>query len=246
MLQATLGLCGFNLRFRGIFMTEEKSSFQWSRLLWILGWPATWLAIYIYYSCLQNLDSFFSSIFASLVYPLFWAVLIFLGFQIAGSILLVKSADPKATFVKLTGAMLCGVYGFVICYLYYMAVPGYIVPFINDMTGRWVMLGLILWQSVGVVVLFKVQKFWAWLATVVCFSLPLALVMRIGPLVLWRNSSSTEAQFLDTMARSHFAELFRLDGYFIAAFVVLACVTFPGIWMKLIHLKRKPTVASEA
>jgi hypothetical protein len=224
-------------------MPEENSTFQWSRILWILGWPATWLVLFIYLQFIGNPEWFFANFVQGIILPWNVAMLLIFGFQIAGSILLVKAADPKDLFVKLTGVFLWGVFGLACVTEYYVAVPGYEVPVLNEPIGRWVMYALVLWQVVGIFVLFKAQKFWAWLAAVICFSLPFAVLARIGPYMFLRNRYS-EDKFIEVMARPGFGDLWKIDVINITAFVILACVTFPGIWTKLFRSARKPPLAS--
>jgi hypothetical protein len=224
-------------------MPEKNSSFQWSSVLWILGWPATWLALLLYQQYITNPSWFLASPVEALVVPWNVASLLLFGFQIVGSILLVKAADRKAIFFRLTGAFFCGLFGLTLSMLYYCAVPSYEVPFLNDPNWRLVMHALVLWQAVGLIVLFKTDKFWTWVVTVACFSLPLALLVRIGPYIVLQNKCS-EARFAELMARPDFIALARLDFIFIVIFAIVACATYPNIWTKLFRLPRKTAQAS--
>jgi hypothetical protein len=221
-------------------MSDEKSTLQRSRLLWVLGWTANCVGIYVGCLALALQENFWNNAFSSLFWQGNLAGLVLFCCEIAGAIVLFRTADPKVAFIRLTSSMLCGLFGLALWGLYYVAVPGYVIPFFN------VLIALVVWQAVGVVVLFRTQKLWDWLAAVIGFSLPLTLWIKFGPVVFFRTQNPSDAKFMEIMARPDFVQLCKLDGYIIAAFLFLAFATFPGIWMRVFRLERKPAVASEA
>lgn len=229
-------------------MPEKNSKFQWSRILWILCWPATWLALFMYYQVftlysssdfVQNNTTLVQNIGTT---PPILLLLIW-GFHIAGSVALLKTVDPRSTFIRLTGEFLCGITGVAAVVLLNMVQPGYIVPFLNSPHYRETMLAPLLWQAVGLLVLFRVQKYWVWVATFICSSLPLLLTIRISPFHLIRSYCS-DAQFAEVMARPVFRDVWKIDCFWTIVLVILACGTFPGIWTKLFRLNQEPAPAN--
>jgi hypothetical protein len=212
---------------------QEVSISKSSRLLYILGWPGTWLVAY-----LLSVPYFFNWIFSDLTSPLLLLLLLIVGWQIAASVLIFRSRDPKRTYLKLT-CMFAGVaIAFSAAYLYYLAVPGFIVPFLNNPVVRLITPSLIAWQLIGTRFLSRCSSFWRWVVLFTVFMLPLALIMRMGPCLLWQTQfpASTIAEI---MARPGFRDLWRLDAPLIAVSVVVACLSFPGLWTKILRLENK-------
>jgi hypothetical protein len=165
------------------------------------------------------------------------------GFHIAGSVGLLKTVDPRSMFIRLTGVFLCGITGVASAVLLFIVQPGYIVPFLNSPHYRETMLAPLLWQAGGLLVLFRVQKYWVWVAAFICSSTPLLLTIRISPFHLIRSYCS-DAQFAEVMARPVFRDVWKVDCLWIIVLVLLACGTFPGIWMKVFRLNQQPAPAN--
>jgi len=232
-------------------MQENDSVSKGWRILLILLWPGTWCAAYLLYCWVSTFPDIGYwptisdplSLLIAFSIPWNTATLLVICFQIVGSILIWKAADPKSVFIRLTCVSFCAMLGGFAGWLYYWCVPGLIIPFLNHPIWRLVMLGLLFWQVVGVVLLYKTENFWLWLLEIAGFSVPLALLMRIGP-YLQLNAQVSAERAAEIMARPGFRDIWKLDAILIAVVLVVACASFSGWWITLFRLQQKEPVAS--
>jgi hypothetical protein len=216
---------------------QEGSMTQGSRLLYIFGFPGTWLVVYILFSplltCISN-----DSTKMLLLLDLFIA-----GLQIAAMVLIFRSKDLKRTYIKLTCMFAGAALAFLATYLYYIAVPGYIVPFFNNPVVQVVLPSLMAWQVIGMRFLSRCSSFWKWVVLFIVFMLPLTLIMRIGSCVLWQTKMSASA-IAEIMARPGFSDLWKIDVLVIAVSIAVTCLSYPGLWSKLLRLENKAAIST--
>jgi hypothetical protein len=137
--------------------------------------------------------------------------------------------------------------------LLYLFTPGFIVPFLNNDIVRIILLALLLWECLGLIVLFRANDWKTWWLFSIIFTQPILVTLMIGPYVVMlvnffgplmsgapSSISAADWQKVMISVATHLTNhvVIRIQCLSVFVFMIGVMASYPGVSLRLFRLDR--------